>query len=189
MELGVNWIWGWGNSPDFYIFGEVPEVDWRQVRHEQRENCWRAQADYRVRYLAHSNDGKNHGGFGERVFEVLDSNGVLQQLGGPWSGSADWCNRHFPDREPCIEVTLKDQMLAANVTATKLVELWREARRLVKQTRQEGAGIDKRPEWAVSPLRLGYAKFSWRDTIMLTPLLSNGMLKGGEGKVYEELAL
>lgn len=187
LHFAVNWNWGWGNSPNFEVYGESEDsVDWKTIRHEYRDNCWRGQSGYQVHYLAHDGGPQNNGGFSGAHFDILDSEGKPITLRGPWSGSACWCNKRFPDRDACIEVTLNSRYrCTGNFTEAKIIELWREARGLVKQNSQ-GKPWN---EWEVRPLRLARAKLSWRESISLIPLMPDGRPKANEGDLKEEIKL
>ena len=93
VGISVNWMVGYGNSPILrvhvdYKEGEhqkrVQTVPWMPYR--QRQGClWvRDEGGGRWSYLI---DNGNPGGFGGRTFELLQVDGTIVKVKGPWSSN------------------------------------------------------------------------------------------------------
>jgi hypothetical protein len=116
IDLRVRWNEGWGNSPSWDVLVDsYPEFFHQHTRVWEGPRggaCWRAEIGDAVSYLSHNNDGRNHGGFGGQTYHLyLKGSGKKVSLGGPFSGNAQWCNEHWRDRDACVEVSYKDQVL------------------------------------------------------------------------------
>lgn len=201
IELMVNWMEGWGNSPDWYALVDKTEDFYTpkaRVWEGPREGCWRAEIGDAVAYLSHDGSAKNAKGFSGSEFKLyMKGSGKKVVLAGPWSGNAAWCNALYPDRDPCVEIAVQDRAkewqtpwggtkLAVNIKISAVIAYLRDHDFIVQQLK--GGDISKEPKRITGKIRAGWQKYTPSDKRgLFLPHYESGKLKNPDHTLIQEV--
>lgn len=193
IALRVDWMEGWGNSPNWY--GQVNYIQnfyTGEPIWEREGSMYRAEKGIEVEYKAYSAPGEGYGG---RVFPIVLRSGEALQLRGPWSSRAACANEAFPQRERCIEVPLVEDEQAwkrgytfrsANLKVSALID-WLRAHDFICE-QKIGGSFNKKGEIITGPIRLAWQTTGRTDSEpRLLPLRADGSPKGAEYQILEEV--
>lgn len=94
----------WANLPQVEaLVDEIPKA--KEIRHWHKHGIWYGEHEgIYASFYYHPGGDINSGGFGGSHFTILDKDGNLVTLKGPWSSRSGVCNSL--DFGPCVEATL-----------------------------------------------------------------------------------
>lgn len=145
-EVSVDWLDGFGNSPEFRVgMSRIPKR--HELVYRERGGTYLAILGDYASFLRYDKPGD---GFGGRTFELRMDDGTTRKLVGPWSSNAADASAAFPET-PVVEAV--QDGLAFAVTCASVVA-W------VRENRPDFglAFVDFYGRRALQPTRLGRTK-------------------------------
>lgn len=106
LKADIDRAEGYHNAMRLQVLVDhIPTLD--EMRFEMRNGLWYAELDGYVKYLAHSGEDKNQGGFCGDHYNITLIDGSKKVLKGPWSSRSECAN--LMGFGPCIEVSITDE--------------------------------------------------------------------------------
>jgi hypothetical protein len=111
--INVDWMENYGNTPRIQLEGPAADYKvraawfqaaiWKQYP-IQKSSLWiTTHPNGFVRYLSHSGDNRNEGGFGGSNFDIHLEDGTQKVLKGPWSSRATCVNMVVPPEDHVMD--------------------------------------------------------------------------------------
>lgn len=142
--LTINWMLGYGNSPYVIVEDAFDLFPREECEFTFKNGLWyHIQENGLVRYMAHSGQDRNEGGFGGARFEILH-NGERKILAGPWSSRASAVNTVLPAEKQIADIRLdngRNYPMHVGILVSKLVELWDQDAYLLRAKKDDEFGV------------------------------------------------